>query len=73
MATPYTPYREERDHHRVPAALRAPLETRTWRELGYVLTGLPVAIALFVWAVTTVSLGAGLLVTFVGVPVLALA
>ncbi|MGC4995846.1 sensor histidine kinase [Streptomyces sp. DT195] len=73
MATPYTPYREERGHHRVPAALRAPLEARTWRELGYVLLGLPVAIALFVWAVTMVSLGAGLLVTFVGVPVLALA
>ncbi|QBJ91809.1 sensor histidine kinase [Streptomyces seoulensis] len=72
MATHYTPYREEPDRHRLPAALRAPLEARTWRELGYVLTGLPVAVALFVWTVTMVSLGAGLLVTFVGVPVLAL-
>ncbi|MGW4290759.1 sensor histidine kinase [Streptomyces sp. NPDC004673] len=72
MATHYTPYREERGHHRLPAALRAPLEARTWRALGYAVTGLPVAIALFVWAVTVISLGAGLLVTFVGVPVLAL-
>ncbi|MGW2467717.1 sensor histidine kinase [Streptomyces bauhiniae] len=72
MATHYTPYREEPAHHRLPAALRAPLEARTWRMLGYALTGLPVAVALFVWTVTMISLGAGLLVTFVGVPVLAL-
>ncbi|MFF0713626.1 sensor histidine kinase [Streptomyces bauhiniae] len=72
MATHYTPYREEQDRHRLPAALRAPLEARTWRMLGYALTGLPVAVALFVWTVTMISLGAGLLVTFVGVPVLAL-
>ncbi|MBJ7906185.1 sensor domain-containing protein [Streptomyces sp. DSM 110735] len=57
---------------RVPAGLRAPFEGRTWREFGYVLLSLPIAIAMFVWAVTAVSLGAGLLVTFVGVPVLAL-
>ncbi|MBV2355066.1 sensor domain-containing protein [Streptomyces sp. J2-1] len=57
----------------LPAALRAPFEGRTWRELAYVLTGLPVAVVLFTWAVTTVSLGAGLLVTFLGIPVLAVA
>ncbi|MFD4786696.1 sensor histidine kinase [Streptomyces sp. NPDC058459] len=73
MATHLTSYREEPGRPRLPAALRAPLEARTWRELGYVLTGLPVAVALFVWTVTMMSLGAGLLVTFVGVPVLALA
>ncbi|MEW2315755.1 sensor histidine kinase [Streptomyces bauhiniae] len=73
MATHYTPYREEPARHRLPAALRAPLEARTWRMLGYALTGLPVAVALFVWTVTMISLGAGLLVTFIGVPVLALA
>ncbi|MFF9361578.1 sensor histidine kinase [Streptomyces griseoluteus] len=73
MATHPTPYREEPARHRLPAALKAPLEARTWRELGYALTGLPVAVALFVWTVTMISLGAGLLVTFVGVPVLALA
>ncbi|MFH8339001.1 sensor histidine kinase [Streptomyces sp. AM6-12] len=58
---------------RLPAALRAPFEARTWRELGYVLLSLPVSIALFTWTVTMVSLGAGLLVTFLGVPVLAAA
>ncbi|GAA1037284.1 sensor histidine kinase [Streptomyces murinus] len=58
---------------RLPAALRAPFEGRTWRELGYVLLSLPISIALFTWTVTMVSLGAGLLVTFLGVPVLAAA
>ncbi|SFY53306.1 sensor histidine kinase [Streptomyces sp. F-1] len=59
--------------HRLPAALRAPVEARTWRELGYVLLSLPVSVVLFTWTVTMVSLGAGLLVTFLGVPVLAAA
>ncbi|MFJ9662049.1 sensor histidine kinase [Streptomyces griseoflavus] len=59
--------------HRLPAALRAPVEGRTWRELGYVLLSLPISILLFTYAVTMVSLGAGLLVTFLGVPVLAAA
>ncbi|MGV9250517.1 sensor histidine kinase [Streptomyces sp. NPDC003697] len=59
--------------HRLPAGLRAPFEARSWREFGYVLLSLPVGIALFTYAVTTVSLGAGLLVTFLGVPVLAAA
>ncbi|MFC9928341.1 sensor histidine kinase [Streptomyces sp. NPDC127190] len=58
---------------RLPLALRTPLEARSWREFGYVLLSLPVSIALFSWAVTMVSLGAGLLVTFLGVPVLAAA
>jgi signal transduction histidine kinase len=51
--------------------LRAPFEGRAWRELGYVLLSLPLGIATFVCAVLTVSLGAGLLVTFLGIPVLA--
>jgi signal transduction histidine kinase len=58
---------------RLPAALRAPFEARALRELGYVLLSLPVAVLLFTWTVTMVSLGAGLLVTFLGVPVLAAA
>ncbi|MGW5420258.1 sensor histidine kinase [Streptomyces sp. NPDC003943] len=57
--------------HRLPAGLRAPFEGRTWRAFGYVMTGLPMGIVSFVVAVTFVSLGAGLLVTFLGVPVLA--
>ncbi|GAA2291523.1 sensor histidine kinase [Streptomyces hawaiiensis] len=59
--------------HRLPAALRAPVEGRTWREFAHVLLSLPVGITLFTYAVTMVSLGAGLLVTFIGIPVLAVA
>ncbi|MFD8740490.1 sensor histidine kinase [Streptomyces sp. NPDC059618] len=59
--------------HRLPAALRAPFEARAWREFGYVLLGLPLGILMFTFAVTMVSLGAGLLITFLGVPVLAAA
>ncbi|MFB7496901.1 sensor histidine kinase [Streptomyces sp. NPDC056161] len=59
--------------HRLPAALRAPFEARSWREFGYVLLNLPISILTFVFTVTMLSLGAGLLVTFLGVPVLAAA
>ncbi|MEU3858996.1 sensor domain-containing protein [Streptomyces sp. NPDC028722] len=59
--------------YRLPAALRAPVEGRAWRELGYVLLSLPVSLVLFTWTVTMVALGAGLLVTFLGIPVLAAA
>ncbi|WP_330240221.1 sensor histidine kinase [Streptomyces sp. NBC_00525] len=83
MATAYGP--DTRDHqrsgsslgprptrrHRVPAALRAPVEGRTWREFLYLQLSLPISIVMFTFAITMVSLGAGLLVTFVGIPVLA--
>ncbi|MEV8480329.1 sensor domain-containing protein [Streptomyces sp. NPDC051173] len=59
--------------HRVPAVLRAPLEARTWREFLYLLLSFPMSVLTFVYAVTMVSLGAGLLITFIGVPVLAAA
>ncbi|QEU92494.1 sensor histidine kinase [Streptomyces kanamyceticus] len=62
---------EERRRHRIPAGLRAPIEARTWRELLYTVLSLPIGITAFVFAVTMVSLGAGLLITFIGVPVLA--
>ncbi|WP_420803415.1 sensor histidine kinase [Streptomyces naphthomycinicus] len=58
---------------RIPAALRAPFEARAWREFAYVLLSLPVSVVLFTWTVTMVSVGAGLLVTFLGIPVLAAA
>ncbi|MCY0937957.1 sensor histidine kinase [Streptomyces sp. H34-S4] len=51
--------------------LRAPVEGRTWREFGYLMLGLPLSTLYFSLAITGVSLGAGLLVTFLGVPVLA--
>ncbi|MCX5195062.1 sensor domain-containing protein [Streptomyces sp. NBC_00249] len=54
-----------------PAVLREPVAGRTWREFGYLLVGLPLSVVYFSLAVTGVALGAGLLVTFIGVPVLA--
>ncbi|MEU7738039.1 sensor domain-containing protein [Streptomyces griseus] len=57
--------------HFLPAPLRAPLEARTWRELLYALLSFPLATTAFVFAVTMTSLSAGLLVTFIGIPVLA--
>ncbi|MFG2295236.1 sensor histidine kinase [Streptomyces sp. NPDC048603] len=58
----------------VPVAvriLRAPLEGRTWRGFGYLMLGLPLSVLWFSLAITGISLGAGLLITFLGVPVLA--
>ncbi|MGP4053125.1 sensor histidine kinase [Streptomyces sp. 2A115] len=63
---------EER-RHRLPAALRAPVEARSWREFGYLMLNLPVSIIMFTFTVTMVSLGVGLLITFLGIPVLAAA
>ncbi|MFJ4687317.1 sensor histidine kinase [Streptomyces sp. NPDC091377] len=60
-----------RGGRRLPAGLRAPFAGRAWREFLYVMLSLPISIVLFVYAVTMFSLGAGLLVTFLGVPVLA--
>ncbi|WP_171167599.1 sensor histidine kinase [Streptomyces sp. I05A-00742] len=57
--------------HRLPLVLRAPLSRRTWGEFLYLQLSLPIAIAGFTWAVATMSMGFGLLITFIGVPVLA--
>ncbi|MEU7070904.1 sensor domain-containing protein [Streptomyces narbonensis] len=56
---------------RLPAAIRAPFEARTWRALGYVLIGLPLSVFWFSLSIAFVSAGAGLLITFLGVPILA--
>ncbi|MEU3691467.1 sensor histidine kinase [Streptomyces narbonensis] len=56
---------------RLPAAIRAPFEGRTWRALGYVLIGLPLSVCWFALSIAFVSAGAGLLITFLGVPILA--
>ncbi|MFF8375113.1 sensor histidine kinase [Streptomyces sp. NPDC015661] len=55
----------------LPAAIRAPFEARTWRAVLYVLIGLPLSICWFALSVALVSAGAGLLITFLGVPILA--
>ncbi|WP_436737911.1 sensor domain-containing protein [Streptomyces sp. BBFR102] len=49
---------------------RGPLSAAAWREYGYVFTSFPVAIAGFVFVVTLFSVGAGLAVTVLGLPVL---
>ncbi len=46
---------------------------RTWLETVHLLLDLAMGVALFTWVVTLVSLGAGLAVTVVGIPLLALA
>ncbi|MEV6249484.1 sensor domain-containing protein [Streptomyces sp. NPDC051742] len=56
---------------RLPAAIRAPFEARTWRALVYVLIGLPLGVVWFALSVSFVSAGVGLLITFLGVPILA--
>ncbi|MFE1269457.1 sensor histidine kinase [Streptomyces sp. NPDC058758] len=55
----------------VPAALRAPFQARTWKAFVFTLVGLPLAVLWFSLAVSLTSTGAGLLITFLGVPVLA--
>ncbi|WP_329383257.1 sensor histidine kinase [Streptomyces sp. NBC_01716] len=72
MATDYGTRTPPRSHTLHPA-LRAPFSGRAWKEFLYLLLNLPMGILFFVYAVTTVSLSAGLLVTFVGIPLLAAA
>jgi signal transduction histidine kinase len=55
-----------------PRFARALFAQRTWREFLYALIGLPLGIAGFVVTVTTFSVSAGLAVTFIGLPLLAL-
>ncbi|MEU3610857.1 sensor domain-containing protein [Streptomyces sp. NPDC006872] len=65
-------YEEKRERrHLLPTGLREPLTARHLGEFVYVLLGLPIGVVLFSFAVTMLSLGAGLLVTFLGIPVLA--
>ncbi|MEU5301971.1 sensor histidine kinase [Streptomyces noursei] len=57
--------------HRVPVGLRAPFAGRTWREFLHLCLSLPVASVMFGYAIAVVSTSAGLLITFLGIPVLA--
>lgn len=54
-----------------PYFWRAPFASYSYREFGYLLTALPVAIAGFTFAVTLFCLGLGTFVTVIGLPVLA--
>ena len=52
--------------------LRTPLTRRPWAETWYAIVGLPLAIAGFVFLVVSSALGLALLITLLGLPVLAL-
>ncbi|MDT0346721.1 sensor histidine kinase [Streptomyces litchfieldiae] len=52
--------------------LLLPFRARTWREGLYSLLNLPVALAGFVFAAAGLATSAGLLITFVGLPLMAL-
>lgn len=56
----------------LPGFWRAPFAADSYRRLGYALSGLPVAVAGFAFVVTFFSAGLGLVVTALGLPVLAL-
>jgi signal transduction histidine kinase len=53
--------------------LRAPITRRTWAELGYVIAGSPLAFLGAAYVVTCFLLSAGLAITALGVPLLAVA
>lgn len=54
----------------VVRALRAPFELRTWRETLHLLLNMPIGIATFTIIVTGMSLGFGLAITLIGIPIL---
>jgi signal transduction histidine kinase len=53
-----------------PPPVRFAYDPHTWKEIAYLLSNLPVALVGFVYAVTTISTGAGLSVTVIGLPLL---
>ncbi|WP_299535029.1 sensor histidine kinase [uncultured Streptomyces sp.] len=57
--------------HRLPPA-RPALDRATWKEIAHLLADFPAALIGFVYTVVLVSVGAGLSVTVIGLPLLAL-
>jgi Putative sensor len=51
-------------------ALRPLTTVRGWTQVTHHLLGLPLGVAYFVWIVTGLSLGAGLAITLLGIPIL---
>ncbi|WP_369216942.1 sensor histidine kinase [Streptomyces flavofungini] len=58
-------------HDDRPPPARFAYDRHSWKEIAHLLTNLPVGIVGFVYAVTVLSVGAGLTVTVVGLPLLA--
>ncbi|RXX37180.1 histidine kinase [Streptomyces alfalfae] len=59
-------------HDDRPPPARLAYPRHTWQEIAHLLANLPVGIVGFVYAVTVLATGAGLTVTVVGLPLLAL-
>ncbi|MFF3899099.1 sensor histidine kinase [[Kitasatospora] papulosa] len=59
------------DNDRPPPA-RFAFDPWTWKEIAYLLANLPMAVAGFVYTVFLIGVGAGLSVTVIGLPLLAL-
>ena len=55
------------------AVLRPLISLRGWRAVTHHLLGLPLGMAYFTWFVTSISLGLGLAITLIGIPILTLA
>jgi hypothetical protein len=53
-------------------ALRPLITTRGWTAVTHHLLGLPLGVAYFTWLVTGLSVGAGLFITLLGIPILTL-
>ncbi|GAA0678924.1 hypothetical protein GCM10010193_35550 [Kitasatospora atroaurantiaca] len=66
------PHGHQSGEERGPSFRRAPFAAATYRELGFLLSGLPIAVAGFSFVVILFSAGLGLVVTMLGLPVLAL-
>ncbi|MFD7863893.1 sensor histidine kinase [Streptomyces sp. NPDC057682] len=58
--------------HDGPPPARFAFDRWTWKEIAHLLSNLPLAIAGFVYTMLMISIGAGLAVTVVGLPLLAL-
>ncbi|WP_328949983.1 sensor domain-containing protein [Streptomyces sp. NBC_00184] len=58
--------------HDGPPPVRFAFDRWTWKEIAHLLSNLPMAIAGFVYTVLMVSIGVGLAVTVIGLPLLAL-
>lgn len=54
------------------SALRPLITTRGYGALSHHLLGLPLGVAYFIWFVTGLSLGLGLAITLIGIPILTL-
>ncbi|MGF1431836.1 sensor domain-containing protein [Kitasatospora sp. LaBMicrA B282] len=67
-----TSYLSTDEPYRASYFWRGPFARETYREFGYLIASLVTAVVGFVWTVTLFALGAGTLVTALGLPVLAL-